>query len=57
LSYLSHHFGTAAEVRNTSIALQAARVAVRSARDSRKLQEQLIGAELEKFNAAVNKEP
>lgn len=33
----------AAEVRNTSIALQAAKVAVQSAHDSRRLQEQLLG--------------
>jgi outer membrane protein len=44
----------AAEVRNTRIALAAARVAAQSATNSRILQEQLVGAEMEKFRAGMS---
>jgi outer membrane protein TolC len=44
----------AAEVRNTSIALAAARVASQSATNSRVLQEQVVGAEMEKFRAGMS---
>ncbi len=44
----------AAEVRNTSIALAAARVAAQSATNSRILQERLLDAEMEKFRAGMS---
>ena len=44
----------AAEVRNTSIGLAAAKLAAQSATTSRKLQEQLLGAEMEKFRAGMS---
>jgi len=44
----------AAEVRNTSIAFDAARVAAQSATSSRMLQERLVDAETEKFRAGLS---
>ncbi len=44
----------AAEVRNTSIALRAAEQATAAATDSRKLQERLLSAETEKFQAGMS---
>jgi outer membrane protein len=44
----------AAEVRNTIVGLTAARLAAQSATVSRRLQEQLLNAELEKFRAGMS---
>jgi outer membrane protein TolC len=44
----------AAEVRNSSIALAAARVAAQAATNSRILQERLVGAEMEKLRAGMS---
>lgn len=44
----------AAEVRNTLIGLVASRKAAQSAKDSRILQERLLGAEMERFRAGIS---